>query len=369
MPEEGRPRAGDDGAGRGSRRLRRQPLALPVTWPILRRAAAVAASVLLLAGCTPPAARPGASGTPLATASVTASPTPPATAPLLRLMSFNILTSDPVIFTRNPKVPHDELVFSARAPEIARMIQTAAPDLVALQENFGDPVPYDLLRDRLPGYAWVKPAEQVSILVRESRFTVAETGYRDLHKTQKGFLSWARVRDVNTGGDLWVFDVHLRAGRGRAEARIRSAEIRTLRKIVARLNPGGALPAIVMGDLNTSSTEKRAIFRDPVVKLRGDGLVDAATVAVKNTSNVPKADTPHGFDARVGRKTYLKVVRRTGLRFNFIFVPKAWHVTSFAVVTGPTVTRAVVGGHRVYRWVGVVPSDHSPVVAEIELPS
>jgi len=303
------------------------------------------------------------SGAPLTTASVT---TNPAQAAHLRLMSFNILTSDPVIFARNPRVPHDELVFSARAPGIARMIQTADPDLVALQENFGDPVPYDLLRDRLPGYAWVKPAEQVSILVRESRFTVEETGYRDLHETQKGFLSWARLRDVDTGGDLWVFDVHLRAGRGRAEARIRSAEVVTLRAIIAGLNPGNALPAIVMGDLNTSSTEKRPLFRDPVVKLRSDGLVDAATVAWKNTSNVPKADTPHGFEARVGRKTYRKAVRRTGLRFDFIFVPKAWRVASFAVVTGPTVARTVVGGHRMYRWVGVVPSDHSPVVADIE---
>ncbi len=334
---------------------------------ILRAAAAVAAGIVLLAGCTPPTAAPQEPGTPLATTSVTTNPTRDAPSVGLRLMSFNILTSDPVIFTRNPHVPHEELVFSARAPQIARMIQTTDPDLVALQENFGDPVPYGLLRDRLPGYAWVKPDEQVSILVRESRFTVEETGYRDLHRTQKGFLSWVRVLDGNTGGDLWVFDVHLRAGQGRADARIRSAEVVTLRAIIAGLNPGNALPAIVMGDLNTSSTEKRTLFRDPVVTLRGDGLVDAATVAVKDTSNVQLADTPHGFDARVGRKTYRKVVRRTGLRFDFIFVPKAWHVASFAVVTGPAVERKMVSGHRVYRWVGVVPSDHSPVVADVEL--
>jgi len=334
--------------------------------PILRAAAAVAAGILLLAGCTPPTAAPEGAGTPLATTSGTTTPTGDAPSAGLRLMSFNILTSDPVIFTRNPRVPHEELVFSARAPQIARMIQTADPDLVALQENFGDPVPYDLLRDRLPGYAWVKPDEQVSILVRQSRFTVEETGYRDLHRTQKGFLSWARVRDVYTGDELWVFDVHLRAGQGRAEARIRSAEVVTLRAIIAGLNPGNALPAIVMGDLNTSSTETRTLFRDPVVKLSGDGLVDAATVAVNNTSNVQLADTPHGFEARVGNKTYRKVVRRTGLRFDFIFVPEEWHVASFAVVTGPTVERKVVSGHRVFRWVGVVPSDHSPVVADIE---
>jgi hypothetical protein len=144
--------------------------------PILRRAAAVAAGILLLAGCTPPAAAPEESGTPLATTSVTTNPGQDSPSMGLRLMSFNILTSDPVIFTRNPRVPHDELVFSARAPQIASMVRSADPDLVALQENFGDPVPYDLLRDRLPGYAWVKPAEQVSILVRESRFTVEETG-------------------------------------------------------------------------------------------------------------------------------------------------------------------------------------------------
>ncbi len=287
----------------------------------------------------------------------------------LRLMSFNILTSDPVIFTRNPRVPHDELVFSARAPRIASMIQNADPDVVALQENFGDPMPYDLLSGRLPGYTWVKPAEQVSLLVRTSRFTVVETGYRDLHATEKGFLSWARVRDATTGGDLCLFDVHLRAGRGRVEARIRSAEVVTMRAILARLNPGHTLPAVVMGDLNTSSTEQRALFRDPVVNLGRDGLVDAATVAGEDASNVPDADTPHGFEATIAGRTYPKVVRRTGLRFDFIFVPKAWGVKSFAVLTGPTVTRTVVSGHRLYRWVGIVPSDHSPVVAQIEFPS
>jgi endonuclease/exonuclease/phosphatase family metal-dependent hydrolase len=282
-------------------------------------------------------------------------------------MSFNILTSDPVIFGRNPGVPHEELVFSARAPQIARMIQAADPDLVALQENFGDPVPFDLLRDRLPGYTWVEPAEQVSILVRESRFRVLETGFRDLHRTEKGFLSWARVRDADSGGDLWVFDVHLRSGTGLAEARIRSVEVATLRAIMAGLNPGNDIPAIVMGDLNTSSTEQRPVFRDPVAAFGGDGLVDAATVAAQDASNVSDAATPHGFDAMIGRRTYLKVVRRSGLRFDFIFVPRAWKVISFAVVTGPTVVRAVVGGRSVYRWVGAVPSDHSPVVARIEL--
>ena len=123
-----------------------------------------------------------------------------------------------------------------------------------------------------------------------------------------------------------------------------------------------------MGDLNTSSTEQRALFRDPVVSLGRDGLVDAATVAGQDASNVPDADTPHGFEATIGGRTYQKVVRRTGLRFDFIFVPKAWEVRSFAVVTGPAVTRTVVGGHRVYRWVGIVASDHSPVVAQIEFP-
>jgi endonuclease/exonuclease/phosphatase family metal-dependent hydrolase len=122
-----------------------------------------------------------------------------------------------------------------------------------------------------------------------------------------------------------------------------------------------------MGDLNTSSTEQRPVFRDPVAAFGGDGLVDAATVAAQDASNVSDAATPHGFDAMIGRRTYLKVVRRSGLRFDFIFVPRAWKVISFAVVTGPTVVRAVVGGRSVYRWVGAVPSDHSPVVARIEL--
>lgn len=285
----------------------------------------------------------------------------------LVLMSFNILTSDPVIYGRNPGIPRSELAFAARAPGIAAQITAADPDIVALQENFGDPLPYDLLRGRLRGYEWVKPMEQVSILVRKSRFIALTVGYRDLHRTEKGFLSWVKLQDRLTGRSLWVFDVHLRSGTSRSNAAIRSAESDTLRARMLQLNPGLADPVVLMGDLNVAATERRALYRDPVAKLGAGGLVDAATVAPLDISNVPRADSFHGFKAQVGGRTLTKVVSQTGRRIDFIFVPGDSEVLAFGVLTGPKVERAVVDGHRVYRWPGVVSSDHSPVVARINL--
>jgi endonuclease/exonuclease/phosphatase family metal-dependent hydrolase len=285
----------------------------------------------------------------------------------LTVMSFNILTSDPIIFGRNPAVPRAELAFAARAPGIAAQVTAADPDVVALQENFGDPYPYDLLRTRLAAYEWVNPSRQVTILARKSRFTVITSGYRDLNQTEKGFLSWARLRDGTTGRAFWVFDVHLRAGSTRANARVRSTETDRVRALMLKLNPGLAEPVVLMGDLNTLSRERRTLYRDPIVKLTAGGLVDAATVAAEDSSTVPGADSFHGFKATVKGRSYVKVVPRTGVRLDFIFVPKQTDVLSFGVDTGPTVVRAVVAGERVYRWKGVVPSDHSPVVAEIIL--
>lgn len=327
-------------------------------WPALKDQAASAVA-------TPArAASPASTPSPGPTAGIASSPAP---ATRLRLMSYNILTSDPVIYGRNPHIPRRELAFPARVPGIVAQIASADPDIIAIQENFGDPHPYDLLRRRLDDYAWVRPEEQVSILVRRARFTVLESGYRRLHKTEKGFLSWAKVQDRSTGQLLWVFDVHLRAGSSRAEALIRSAETDTVRAQLLKLNPGMAEPVVLMGDLNAAATEKRAIYADPVVKLNGGGLVDAARIASVDISNVPKADSVHGFRATLGGRSYPKVVPQTGKRFDFVFVPKDARVFSFGVLTGPEVVREKLGSRRVYRWHGIVPSDHSPVVADLEL--
>jgi endonuclease/exonuclease/phosphatase family metal-dependent hydrolase len=326
-------------------------------------------TVALIAGLAtgrPATATIVAASSPVPRPPTAATPTAVPDLPLI-VMSFNILTSDPIIFGRNPAVPRAELAFAARAPGIAKQITTADPDVVALQENFGDPYPYDLLRSRLADYEWVNPSKQVTILVRRSRFTVAARGYRDLHRSEKGFLSWAKLQDVASGRSFWVFDVHLRAGGTKANALVRSAEIDTVREVMLKANPGLTEPVILMGDLNTLSSERRTLYRDPVTKVTSGGLVDAATAAREDSSTVPGADSFHGFKATVKGRSYVKVVPRTGVRLDFIFVQKRTDVLSFGVRTGPTVVRANVAGERVYRWQGVVPSDHSPVVAEIAL--
>lgn len=308
--------------------------------------------------------------TTLATVAVSAPPvsTPEAASTELTLMSFNILTSDPVIYGRNPLIPRRELAFAARAPGIAAQITTAAPDVAALQENFGAPMPYDLLRNRLTDYTWVQPKRQVTILVKTARFAVVESGYADLHETEKGFLSWVRLKDLTTGRPLWVFDVHLRAGNLRSEALIRSGEADRVRERILSLDPGLAEPVVVMGDLNTKATEKRALYRDPVVKLGSRGLVDAATVAASDLSNVRGAASFHSFKAVIGGRTYAKVVPRTGNRIDFIFVPRGTTVAGFGVLTGPRLVKTRVNGRSEVAWQGIVPSDHSPVVAKITLP-
>jgi endonuclease/exonuclease/phosphatase family metal-dependent hydrolase len=284
----------------------------------------------------------------------------------VRVMSFNILASAPVAGTPQPQIPSSELALEARAPRIADQINRASADVVALQENAGDPLPYEFLRRQLPAFAWVQPDTQVPILVRTERLDVTVAGHIDLDPGAKGFLAWARVRERGTGQQLWVFNVQLRDEDTRDAALTRSTEVQRVRQQVLDLNPGLAEHFVVLGDLSADAAEGRPLYRDVLFTLSRMGLVDAAKVAVADASNVLNAGSVHGFDATIDGRRYPKVVLRDGRRTDFVLVRNGTTVRSFAVTTGPETDTVTIAGKKFARWKGVMASDHSPVSADIE---
>ena len=59
------------------------------------------------------------------------------------------------------------------------------------------------------------------------------------------------------------------------------------------------------------------------------------------------------------------MVRRNNKHVDYVWVPKGAHVSTWAVLSGPGLAWRRVDGVRVPLWTGIIPSDHSPVVADL----
>ena len=327
--------------------------------------------VVLLAACTP-AGTGGLTRTP--------SPhTPPAGAqvsgpPLdLRVMTYNVL-GGPVPDDWFPLIARQELVPSVRAPGTVAKLRLADPDVAALQEFATGSEPAGWIERHLPAYIWLHGPDNHALLVRAARFEVLATGDRRLNSTgEEGsfldrYVDWARLRERSSGRTVLVLNVHAHPLQTPELAAVRSLAVHRLVDLVAELDPALAEPLVLLGDFNASDSETRPVFRDHLVLLRRAGLVDARTVAARDTSDVPRANSLHQLSGKVAGRYVAKVVRRSGRQIDYVWVPEGARVRTWQVLSGPGVAWRRVRGVRVPTWTGVVPSDHSPVVAELRFP-
>ena len=360
----------------------------------MRRQAAAALAVLTTLVATscvtppPPAATPpppaSTSAVPSLTPSAPETPraTPDPVVPIgLTVMTYNTLTG------RNDCAGckalkraglGDELRLSRRMPVVAEKVRLADPDLIGFQENEGpDPRPQIHLAKLLPDYTWVNPDATIPIAVRSSRFTVAESGVDVLEpeplaciardKTDGRYVSWARLYDADTGRDFWLFNTHLHPFDTAACAKLRDENVRLLAELVAAKNPDGELPQLVIGDFNAFGDEDRAGFTGHLTTLASLGMADAATVAERDSSDVPGADSAGWMRATVKGRSEVKVVRTDGRYVDFIWVPKGTAVEEWGIWSGPGIEYRTIRGVEVPVWSGVMGSDHSPVVARLRL--
>lgn len=288
----------------------------------------------------------------------------------LRVMTYNIL-GGPVPDHWFTLIPRSELVPMTRAPAMVAKVRLADPDVAAFQEFQTGSEAAAWIERELSGYTWLHGPDNHAMIVRTSRFEVLATGDARLnsvgeeHTSLDRSVDWARLRDRSSERTLLVLNVHAHPWQTPEVAAVRSAAIGRLVEELDRLDPGLVEPLVLLGDFNAANTETRPVFRDHLVKLRAAGLVDAAQVARKDVSDVPRADSLHQLSAKVAGRDVAKVVRRSGRRIDYVWLPAGTRVDTWQVLSGPGVRWQQVRGVRVPVWTGIIPSDHSPVVADI----
>ena len=309
-------------------------------------------------------------------------PSPPSTAPVptgaqvsgpplsVRAMTWNVL-GGPVPDDWFPRIARDELDPMVRAPGVVAKVEVADPDVVGLQEFQNGTESAAWITEHLPGYTWLPGPDNHAIALRTTRFEVAATGNERVNTAgEQGaildrYVDWVRARDRVSGRTVLVLDLHAHAWQSPQLAAVRSLAIDRLVDLVGRLDPGLFEPLVLLGDFNARDDETRPTYRDHLVKLRAAGLVDAHAVAAKDTSDVRRASSLQLMAASVAGAPVAKVIRRKDQRIDYVWVPKGTTVRTWAVLSGPGVRWQRVRGVRVPAWTGIVPSDHSPVVADL----
>ncbi|MGC3993784.1 MAG: endonuclease/exonuclease/phosphatase family protein [Propionicimonas sp.] len=340
------------------------------------RSAVIALLALLLAlstACTAPAPTgspaPVASTAPTVASTGTAHPSGPALD--VRAMSWNVL-GGPVPEDWFPLIPRTELEPMRRAPATVAKVRLADPDVAGFQEfqNGSDSAAW--IEQQLVDYTWVHGPDNHAIIVRTSRFAVVDQGNRRLNVAgEQGaildrYVDWVRVQDRASGRTMLVLDLHAHAWQSSALAAVRALAITRLVDLLAELDPELAEPLVLLGDFNAKSTETRPVYRAHLVKLAAAGLVDAQHAARKDTSDVPGAASLNQMSATVDGTPTAKAVKRTGVHIDYVWAPAAGvTVRTWAVLSGPGVEWSRTTRGRVAMWTGIIPSDHSPVVADL----
>jgi len=332
------------------------------------------ACLVVLAGCAraPPGSPQPEPVTPAASAEAVAAPARSAGEQLrLTVMTYNILGG---LAPSNwyPMIPARELDPLVRAPLIADKISSAAPDLVGLQEYPVGSATAQRIEAALSDYHWLPGPGEHAIAVKAERFDVLSNGAQKistrgtLGSVFDRYADWVQLRERVSGRIVWFVNVHSHPWQTKAYAKVRSAAITELIGLISRLDPGYREPLVLAGDFNANSAERRPVFSDHLTKLRAAGLVDAATVARIDDSDVPGAESLNQMGAKVAGVKVGKVVSRGGRYIDYIWVPAAATVESWAVRSGPGVEwRTIRGQEQVPIWTGIIPSDHSPVLAEV----
>lgn len=287
----------------------------------MRRRAPVLLALLLalVASCasTPPRGEPTSNATPL------------------KVMSFNV---------RLPTDADGADRWEMRKGLAARVVRDAAPDLFGTQELFK--AQGDYLTAQLPEYAWFGRGrdadgggEHMGVFYRKDALRVLESGNFWLSDTPEvpgsitwghpitRMATWALFERIADRRRFYLFNTHLPYREEDEDARTRGAEL--LRERIASLPAD--IPVVLTGDFNAApeSPTHAAITRD---------LRDAWDIASER--NGPEA-TFHAFKGDADRRIDWILVRGFGVR-----------------------TLRTIDAHEDGRY----PSDHFPVLAELDWP-
>lgn len=298
------------------------------------RPLASAATLLLALGA--------ACRTPVASRPATPSPAAAATAPPLRVMTFNIRFD----------TPSDGVnAWPNRRDWVAGLIRFHGADAVGVQEALAHMLAE--LDARLPGFARVgvgrsdgrAGGEFSAILYRTSRLELLDSGTFWLSPTpevagSKGWdaayervATWARFRDRRTG----CRHLHVNTHFDHEGERARQESARLIRRRAAQL--AGGDPVVVTGDLNANPTSA------PYGILTRD-TVDGAAGPLHDAY----ATSRDGHYGPTSTWTEFRAIE-PGTRIDYVLVSPGVAVLTHAILPD--------------SWDGRFPSDHLPVVADV----
>ena len=237
-----------------------------------------------------------------------------------------------------------------RKEMVAALIRHEAPDLLGTQEVLLHQKQY--LQTALPGYTFVgvgrddgaQGGEFSPLAWRSDRFEMLQSGTFWLSPTpetpSKGWdaalpriATWAVLRDRSTGRTIRALNTHF----DHVGTVARANAARIIGDWVAS-GPAADAPAIVMGDFNVVPGSEPY---DILAATAQSGLVDARTIS---------RAAPYGPP---GTFTAFDIAAAPGAPIDHIFVTRDFAVDDYAVLT--------------QHWEGRLPSDHYPVVVDLEL--
>lgn len=253
----------------------------------------------------------------------------------LRVMSFNV---------RLPIASDGANAWENRRDLLVETIAEADPDIIGTQEIHK--IQGDYILERLPAYAWFgidrrggHADEHMGVFYRRDRLRVIDLGNFWLSDTPSvpgsiswdhpfpRMVTWGLMETIDDGRRFYFFNTHFPYRAEDGEARLKAA--RLIRDRIAALPAD--LPLVMAGDFNTEPD-------GPVHMLLTETLTDARVAAPANDG--PDA-TFHGFTGQGDRRIDWILVR--GL--------------------SPSGTRTIATSRH-----GRYPSDHFPVVAELDWP-
>lgn len=160
------------------------------------------------------------------------------------------------------------------------------------------------------------------------------------------WAAYTELRAKATGAHLLVVNPHLYGGSGRTyDARRQTETESMLRQARAYAQAHGNLPVVYAGDFN-SNTSATHVFDGPGRAMRTARVLDARDAAV------------HLYNASYNSANqYLRTPPHTGDSVDYVFAAPGVGVLSRAVVL------KLSGG----RFPGVIPSDHNPVQARLDI--
>jgi len=275
----------------------------------------------------------------------------------VKVMTYNILQADSDGTRAQGGIISP---WAQRRIPAATLIKHAAPDVVAIEEGWpwvaqvGGPRQVDSLVTTLQqigatynlAVTEIPPSQPGHhrygnyILYKPSVYRAVGAG--GILRIGTPTAAWQELQDIATGAKFLFVATHLTEGA--------SYDTRREQESQSMLAQAGAkakslnVPVIYAGDFNSRPGMP---LDGPGVAMRAANVIDARTVAQSRTNE--KYDSLNN---------YMRVAQAYGLDIDYLFAPAGVSVTSWGVLLN------LVHG----SFVGVIPSDHNPVWAQVSYP-